>query len=306
MTVTEIDNIKKIVGEDYVLTDVPMSEHTTFKVGGPADVMCMPQSKEQITELLKFFHENGTDFFFMGNGSNLLVSDEGFRGVIVKLLDDFSKIKLAQKGNSLIVNAQAGARMWRLGMTILENEGMGFEFGTGIPGTIGGAVMMNAGAYGGEIKDVVTEASVATRDGRILELSNEALDFGYRRSAVSDKGLIVLDVTLELEMGDKKDIKAKIDELTDKRKSKQPLDVPSAGSTFKRPTGYYAAALIEEAGLKGFAIGGARVSEKHAGFVINTGEATAADVIAITDEISRRVYENSGVKLELEVRKLGF
>ena len=267
MTTTEIDNIKKIVGEDYVLTDVPMSEHTTFKIGGPADVMCMPQSKEQIIELLKLFRENGTDFFFMGNGSNLLVSDEGFRGVIVKLLDDFSKIKLAQKGNSLIVNAQAGARMWRLGMTILENEGRGFEFGTGIPGTIGGAVMMNAGAYGGEIKDVVTEASVATTDGRILELSNEALDFGYRRSAVSDKGLIVLDVTLELEMGDKKDIKAKIDELTEKRKTKQPLDVPSAGSTFKRPAGYYAAALIEEAGLKGFTVGGAQVSEKHAGFV---------------------------------------
>lgn len=305
MTTTEIDNIKKIVGEDYVLTDVPMSEHTTFKIGGPADVMCMPQSKEQIIELLKLFRENGTDFFFMGNGSNLLVSDEGFRGVIVKLLDDFSKIKLAQKGNSLIVNAQAGARMWRLGMTILENEGRGFEFGTGIPGTIGGAVMMNAGAYGGEIKDVVTEASVATTDGRILELSNEALDFGYRRSAVSDKGLIVLDVTLELEMGDKKDIKAKIDELTEKRKTKQPLDVPSAGSTFKRPAGYYAAALIEEAGLKGFTVGGAQVSEKHAGFVINKGGATAADVIAITDEISRRVYENSGVKLELEVRKLG-
>ncbi len=306
MTETEVKRIKEIAGESFVKENVPMSDHTTFKIGGPADVMCMPQSKEQIIELLRVFRENGTDFFFMGNGSNLLVSDDGFRGVIVKLLDDFSDINLAQKGNSLIVNARAGARMWRLGMTILENNGAGFEFGTGIPGTIGGAVMMNAGAYGGEIKDVVSEASVVTRDGRILELSNEALDFGYRRSAVSDKGLIVLDVTLDLDMGDKNDIKAKIDELTEKRKTKQPLDVPSAGSTFKRPEGYYAAALIEEAGLKGFTIGGAQVSEKHAGFVINKGGATAADVIALTDEISRRVYENSGVRLELEVRKLGF
>lgn len=306
MTENEISKIKEIVGASHVQTGVPMSEHTTFKIGGPADVLCTPQDKEQIIALLKFFRETGTDHFFMGNGSNLLVSDDGFRGVIVKLLDDFAKIKLAEHGNSLIVNAQAGARMWRLGMMILENNGAGFEFGTGIPGTIGGAVMMNAGAYGGEIKDVVSEASVATTDGRILELSNEALDFGYRRSAISDKGLIVLDVTLNLEMGERDDIRAKIDELTEKRKTKQPLDMPSAGSTFKRPTGYYAAALIEEAGLKGFSVGGAQVSEKHAGFVINTGGATAADVVALTDEIKKRVFEDSGVMLELEVRKLGF
>lgn len=306
MTENIIKEIEKTVGESHLQTDALMSEHTTFKIGGPADVLCTPQNKDQIIGLLKIFRETGTDYFFMGNGSNLLVSDEGFRGVVVKLLDDFGKIKTAEKGNRLIVNAQAGARMWRLGMTILENNGSGFEFGTGIPGTIGGAVMMNAGAYGGEIKDVVSEASVATPDGRILELSNAALDFGYRRSAVSDKGLIVLDVTMDLEMGLREDIRAKIDELTEKRKTKQPLDVPSAGSTFKRPEGYYAAALIEEAGLKGFRVGGAEVSEKHSGFVINTGGATAADVVALTDEIKKRVFENSGVKLELEVRKLGF
>lgn len=306
MTEAEIKLIEEIVGESHLQTDAPMSEHTTFKIGGPADVLCMPQNKEQILKLLKAFRENDIDYFFMGNGSNLLVSDEGFRGVIVKLLDDFGKVNVAQHGNHLIVNAQAGARMWRLGMTILENNGAGFEFGTGIPGTIGGAVMMNAGAYGGEMKDVVSEASVVTPDGRILELSNSALDFGYRRSAISDKGLIVLDATLELELSEKDEIKARIDELTAKRKLKQPLDVPSAGSTFKRPPGYYAAALIEEAELKGFAIGGACVSEKHAGFVINQGGATAADVVALTDEIKRRVFENSGVKLELEVRKLGF
>ena len=306
MTEAEIKLIEEIVGESHLQTDAPMSEHTTFKIGGPADVICMPQNKEQILKLLKAFRENDIDYFFMGNGSNLLVSDEGFRGVIVKLLDDFGKINVAQHGNRLIVNAQAGARMWRLGMTILDNNGAGFEFGTGIPGTVGGAVMMNAGAYGGEMKDVVSEASVVTPDGRILELANSALDFGYRRSAVSDKGLIVLDATLELELGEREDIKARIDELTAKRKLKQPLDVPSAGSTFKRPPGYYAAALIEEAGLKGFSVGGACVSEKHAGFVINKGGATAADVVALTDEIKRIVFERSGVKLELEVRKLGF
>lgn len=306
MTKGEIKLIEDIVGESHCQTDAPMSEHTTFKIGGPADILCMPQNKEQILELLKVFRENNIDYFFMGNGSNLLVSDDGFRGAIVKLLDDFGDIHIAQHGNRLIVNAQAGARMWRLGMKILENNGAGFEFGTGIPGTIGGAVMMNAGAYGGEMKDVISEASVVTPDGRILELANSALDFGYRRSAVSEKGLIVLDATLELEMGERDEIRSRIDELTMKRRLKQPLDVPSAGSTFKRPTGYYAAALIEEAGLKGFRVGGACVSEKHAGFVINTGGATAADVVSLTDEIKRRVFENSGVKLELEVRRLGF
>ena len=306
MTEAELKLIEDIVGESHLQTDAPMSEHTTFKIGGPADVLCTPQNKEQILELLKVFRENGIEYFFMGNGSNLLVSDDGFRGVIVKLLDDFSDIHVAQHGNRLIVNAQAGARMWRLGMTILENNGAGFEFGTGIPGTVGGAVMMNAGAYGGEMKDVVSEASVVTPDGRILELASGALDFGYRRSAVSDKGLIVLDATLDLELGERDDIRARIDELTMKRKLKQPLDVPSAGSTFKRPVGYYAAALIEEAGLKGFGIGGAAVSDKHAGFVINKGGATAADVVELTEEIKRRVFDNSGVRLELEVRKLGF
>ena len=306
MTEAEIKKIEDILGGAGVLRDEPMSEHTTFKIGGPADVFCAPSSREQIISLIRFFRENGINHFFMGNGSNLLVSDEGFRGVIVQLLDDFSEVNVAQHGECLIVNAQAGARMWKLGMTILEHGGAGFEFATGIPGTIGGAVMMNAGAYGGEIKDVVATASVVSPEGDVYELAGAALDFGYRRSVISDKDLVVLDVTLELDKGDKETIKAKIDELSQKRKSKQPLDMPSAGSTFKRPEGYYAAALIEEAGLKGFSVGGACVSEKHVGFVVNTGGATAADVVALTDEIKKRVFENSGVELELEVRKLGF
>ena len=304
------DKVKKFVtetvGKENCLFDEPMSEHTTFKIGGNAACFCKPRTKAQILALIRFFYENDVEYFIMGNGSNLLVSDNGFDGVVVQLLDDYSDTTVTEEGDVVRVTAQAGARMWKLGMSIAEAGACGFEFGTGIPGTIGGAVMMNAGAYGGEIKDVTESVTVCDRQGNEKILKGGELGFGYRTSAVSRDGLYVLEVVLKLQKGDKEKIKARIDELTEKRKSKQPLDVPSAGSTFKRPEGYYAAKLIEDAGLKGLQIGGAKVSEKHSGFVINTGNATAADVIALTDKIKEEVYKFNGVKLELEVRKLGF
>lgn len=299
--------LKRIVGDENVYENEPMRDHTTFKIGGEADFLVTPETIEQVTELLKFFKESETAFFFMGNGSNLLVSDDGFRGVAVKLLDDFAGVTFdGEDDKGMHFTAKAGTRMWRLGMFLLEHEATGFEFGTGIPGTVGGAVMMNAGAYGGEMKDVVESVLVADRDGNVKRLSNEEMDFSYRHSAVSDNGYIVLEAVLCLKKGDKQEIRAGIDALTEKRRTKQPLDMPSAGSTFKRPEGYYAAQLIDEAGFRGRTVGGAAVSEKHAGFVINKGGATAEDVVALTDEIKRVVMERTGVELELEVRKIGF
>lgn len=298
--------LTETLGADFVSENEPMKEHTTFKIGGNASLFCKPQTGEQILALIRFFNEEGVEYFVMGNGSNLLVSDAGFDGVVVQLLDDYSDTEIIEEKDFFRVKAQAGARMWKLGMAIANAGLAGFEFGTGIPGTIGGAVMMNAGAYGGEIKDVVKKAYVCDREGNEITLEGGELGFGYRTSAVSRNDYIVLEVELRLKKGDRDKIKAKIDELTEKRKSKQPLDIPSAGSTFKRPEGYFAAKLIEDAGLKGLTVGGAKVSEKHAGFVVNTGCATAADVIALTDKIKEEVQKYNGVSLELEVRKLGF
>lgn len=298
--------ITETVGEDHTLLNEPMREHTTFQIGGEVPVFCKPQNKEQILKLIKYFDENSIDYYVIGNGSNLLVSDAGFDGVIIQLLDDYSHMEIIEEGTGFKVSAQAGVRMWRLGMKIAEAGAGGFEFATGIPGTIGGAVMMNAGAYGGEIKDVVESVTVCDRHGNEIVLEKDELEFGYRTSAISKKDYIVLEVVLRLEKGDKGEIRRRIDELTEKRNTKQPLDVPSAGSTFKRPEGFYAAKLIDDAGLMGLRVGGAMVSEKHAGFVVNVGNATAADVIALTDLIKEKVCEYNGVKLELEVRKLGF
>lgn len=298
--------VTETVGKDHILLNEPMREHTTFKIGGEVPVFCKPQEKEQIRKLIKYFAENSIDYYVMGNGSNLLVSDAGFDGVIIQLLDDYSHTEIVEDEAGFKVSAQAGARMWRLGMKIAEVGACGFEFATGIPGTIGGAIMMNAGAYGGEIKDVVDSVIVCDRQGNEILRERDELEFGYRTSAVSKKDYIVLEVVLRLEKGDKDRVRERIDELTEKRNTKQPLDVPSAGSTFKRPEGYYAAKLIDDAGLRGLKVGGAMVSEKHAGFVVNTGNATAADVIALTDKIKEKVFEYNGVKLELEVRKLGF
>lgn len=312
-----ISRIKKIVGEDAFSINEPMSKHTTFRIGGPARFFCEPQTESQLEELIKLFANEDIPYTVIGNGSNLLVSDKGYEGVIIRLLDKFSEIKgvrLSQEEKdmapdpnaSVFIEVEAGARNWHVGSYLLEKEVSGFEFATGIPGTIGGAVMMNAGAYGGEMKDIVCYAEVLDRDGKLHKLSNKELEFSYRKSAIYTKDLIVVKVVLGLPKGNPTEIKGIMDDLAKRRRTKQPLEFPSGGSTFKRPKGHYASQLIDEAGLRGFTVGGAQVSEKHAGFVINKGGATAEDVVNLVNRVSEIVFEKSGVHLEMEVRKLGF
>ncbi len=314
--------IKEIVGESNVRVDEPMKMHTTFKIGGAADYFVTPTDKSQLKKLINLFNEENIDFYIIGNGSNLLVSDDGYRGAIIQLYDKFSGYELlldngSALGQELIgsdvmdaetvrVKVLSGMSLVKLGREMAESSLEGFEFASGIPGSIGGAVVMNAGAYGGEIKDVIVSATVLDRAGNEMILSKDELQLGYRTSAVAKNDWIVTEVELELKKGDKEQIKKVIMELAGKRRDKQPLEYPSAGSTFKRPEGYFAGKLIEDAGLKGFTVGGAKVSDKHSGFVINIGKATAKDVVELTNAVSDKVYEQFGVRLELEVKKLGF
>ncbi|MBQ4284417.1 MAG: UDP-N-acetylmuramate dehydrogenase [Lachnospira sp.] len=286
-----------------------MKMHTTFKIGGPADYYVTPVNKEQLKRLIELFNEEKIAFYIIGNGSNLLVSDEGYRGAIIQLYDKFSGYEIVSAcddSDKVRVKALAGMSLIKLGRELAENSLTGFEFASGIPGSLGGAVVMNAGAYGGEIKDVIISATVLDRLGNEMLLTNDELELGYRTSVVAKKDLIVTEVELEFKKGDKEEIKKNMMELSRRRIDKQPLEYPSAGSTFKRPEGYFAGKLIEDAGLKGYAVGGAKVSDKHAGFVVNVGRATAKDVISLTDNVSEKVFEQFGVKLELEVKKLGF
>jgi UDP-N-acetylmuramate dehydrogenase len=296
-----------IFGEKNVCTDEPMSRHTTFKIGGDAQFLVKPESIEQIQRAVVFFNEAQIPYFVIGNGSNLLVSDEGLRGVVVVMGENFSGYELVPlEAGKMRVHVQAGMLLGKLGNILAANELTGFEFAAGIPGSVGGAVLMNAGAYGGEIKDIFVSATFMNDKGELTELSNEQMRFSYRESIAMHEKLFVLEAVFELQKGSKEDILAKMKDLAARRREKQPLEYPSAGSTFKRPEGHFAGKLIEDAGLKGFSVGGAKVSEKHAGFVINTGNATAADVVTLTDEIRRKVKEKYQVELELEVRKLGF
>ncbi len=317
LTETVISKIKEIVGEKACVLDEPMSKHTTFRIGGPAKVFCEPQTEGQLESLIKLFANENILYTVIGNGSNLLVSDNGYDGVIIRLLDKFSQIKeislsheekaMAPNPNAeVFIEVEAGARNWNVGSYLLEKEVAGFEFATGIPGTIGGAVMMNAGAYGGELKDIVCYAEVLDAQGNFHKLSNKELEFGYRESAIHTKNLVVVKVVLGFTKGDPKEIKEIIYDLAKRRRTKQPLEFPSGGSTFKRPEGHYASQLIDEAGLRGFTVGGAQVAEKHAGFVINKCDATAEDVVNLVNRVSEIVFEKSGVHLEMEVRKLGF
>lgn len=306
--------LEEIVGKENVRTDEPMKIHTTFKIGGNADYFVTPDTTEKIRQLVGLLHSRNIPFYVIGNGSNLLVSDSGYRGVVVQLGEWFGKITLwhnacacaADKPNKVYMRAQAGALLSRIGNEAAANSLTGFEFAAGIPGSLGGAVMMNAGAYGGEMKDVLREAVVLEHDGSIRTLTLNELELGYRTSIIAKNNWIVLEAVIGLQAGNTQEIKARMKELACRRREKQPLSYPSAGSTFKRPYGYFAGKLIADAGLKGFSVGGAQVSEKHAGFVINAGNATAADVIALTDVVSAQVMERFGVKLELEVKKLGF
>ena len=291
----------EIAGEGCVLVDEPMRRHTTFRIGGPADYLIRPETEEVLRKILALCAEEKLPYFILGNGSNLLVSDQGYRGVIIQIYKNFQQCVI--EGN--VIRAGAGILLSRLSAAAGEAGLTGLEFASGIPGTLGGAVFMNAGAYGGEMKDILSWADVLDEERKLRRLSAEELELGYRTSRVKKEGWIVTGAELKLKFGDPEKIREKIEELKAARTSKQPLEYPSAGSTFKRPEGYFAGKLIMDAGLRGFRVGGAQVSEKHCGFVINTGNATAADVRELMRQIQEKVWEKYQVRLEPEVRFLG-
>lgn len=295
------EKFSQLLGAQNVYLDEPMCRHTTFRIGGPADYFLVPESYGQIREILNICREENLPYFILGNGSNLLVSDLGYRGVIIQIFRNSNQISV--EGEK--IRAGAGALLSAIAAAAKNASLTGFEFAGGIPGTIGGAVVMNAGAYGGELKDVLCEVTVMTKDGEILTIPAEKLELGYRTSIIKKAGYLVLEAVLSLKKGDSEKIAAYMKELSQMRISKQPLEYPSAGSTFKRPQGYFAGKLIMESGLRGYRVGGAQVSEKHCGFVINTGNACARDVKDLMDDVIERVYEKFGVTLEPEVKFLG-
>ncbi len=277
----------------------PMSAHTTFKVGGNARIMAFPETEEQAVEIIKCCRENGVRYIPVGNGSNLLVSDSGIDACVICFGSAFSEIKLI--GNDTVF-VQSGASLMKLCRFALQNSLSGLEFAFGIPGSCGGAAFMNAGAYGGEMKDVLFKCDHIDENGEKGSLSGDELNLSYRHSAYSENGCTITGLYLKLKKGNPDEIKAKMDDFLQRRKDKQPLEYPSAGSTFKRPEGYFAGALIEECGLKGKQVGGAQVSEKHAGFIINKGGATCTDILELCKICSETVYKQKGVKLEMEIR----
>lgn len=293
--------LKDIAGEKNVKLDEPMKKHTSFKVGGPADIFVTPNSISQLSDIMRLCKAEGYPLFIMGNGSNLVVRDKGIRGVVVKIYDKFSKCTV--EGD--MIKAYSGILLSKISNIALENELTGLEFASGIPGTLGGAVAMNAGAYGGEMKDVVIETEYLDNDGNIKVLKDEMHEFGYRTSYIQKMSGIVLRSVLKLKKGNKPEIKAIMDDLTKKRKEKQPLEMPSAGSVFKRPEGHFAGKLIQDSGLQGFCIGGAQVSSKHCGFIVNTGNATADNIIELVSHIRKTVKSNFGVELQTEIRIVG-
>ena len=296
-----LKDLLAIIDKDRLYIDELMKKHTTFRVGGPADFYAMPDSTLEVSRLVTYCRKTNLPYYIIGNGSNLLVGDKGFRGLIIQISKNMSDVSV--NGNE--VTAQAGALLSKTASVVLAEELKGFEFAAGIPGTVGGAVRMNAGAYGGEMKDILKCVTVLDNEGRVITLCNDELELSYRSSIISKMNYVVLEAVFELEKGNKEEIKALMDDLKDRRVSKQPLEFPSAGSTFKRPEGYFAGKLIEDAGLRGFSVGGAKVSEKHCGFVINKGDATAKDIVDLMNEVVRIVKEDSGVTLEPEVRRIG-
>ncbi|MBR0149593.1 MAG: UDP-N-acetylmuramate dehydrogenase [Lachnospiraceae bacterium] len=340
------DQLIQIASPAHVFTDEPMSAHTTFKAGGIADYYVEATSEDVLSFLLRFLNEQNYPFYIVGNGSNLLVSDEGYRGVIITLVGEFCEVytdtqehirKAADGENDdmhgsemsdssdkvitcdssenlmtrdlsdkAIIHAGAGCLLSKAASVAASNSLTGLEFASGIPGSMGGAIVMNAGAYGGEMSQVVKSVRAMDMSGDIVELKLEELELGYRTSIFKKEKMIVLGVDMVLEKGNETNIRAKMNDLNSQRKAKQPLEYPSAGSTFKRPEGYFAGKLIMEAGLRGYAVGGACVSEKHCGFIINKGEATATDIKQLMDEVVIKVKKNSGVTLEPEVCLLGF
>lgn len=296
-----LEKLQKLLGEEKVRVQEPMASHTTFRIGGPADYYVMPNTPEEIAAVIRLCREENYPYFILGNGSNLLVGDRGYRGVVIQLYKNFDGISI--EGTK--ITAKAGAMLIRVAKEAGKAGLTGLEFASGIPGTIGGAMVMNAGAYGGEMKDVVTSVTILTKTGEVKSLSAEEMKFRYRGSVIEEEGYIVLECTMELQPGDPETIKERMDELAVLRKTKQPIEFPSAGSTFKRPEGYFAGKLIMDAGLRGYRVGGAQVSEKHCGFVINAGGATAAEVMQLMQDVSDLVQAQFGVRLEPEVKRIG-
>lgn len=295
-----INQLQNDFSDLEILSDEPMSKHTTFKIGGPADIYVEP-SIVQVVPLIKLLKKQAIPFMVIGNGSNLLVSDDGIEGVVISLAKPAADIQI--DGTS--ITAEAGAMLSSVANQAAAAGLTGLEFASGIPGSIGGAVYMNAGAYGGEIKDVLTSVTILTPEFDLVELTPEDLDLSYRHSSLMEKGGIVLSAKLELQLGDSQAIKAQIEDIRQQRINKQPLNFPSAGSTFKRPEGYFAGKLIDDAGLRGYTVGGAQVSNKHCGFVVNTGDATCADVLKLMSDVDDIVFDKFGVHLAPEVRIIG-
>lgn len=291
----------EILRQEDVLQDEPMKNHTSFKIGGPADFLLLPRSIEEIKGIIHICKENNADYFVMGNGSNLIVRDKGLRYVVIKIADNFKEVLI----EGTRITSQAGILLSTLSKHALKASLSGLEFASGIPGTLGGAVTMNAGAYGGEMKDVVKVCRVLDKMGNVISLNIEEMEMAYRSSIIQRENYIVLDVEMQLEEKDYSLIKEKVDELNLQRTTKQPLHLPSAGSVFKRPEGYFAGKLIQDSNLRGFQIGGAQVSELHCGFIVNVGNATAKDVIELIKHIQNTVYQNFGVNLQTEIKVIG-
>lgn len=294
---TELENI---MAGSRIFMEEPMKKHTTFRVGGPADVLVQPD-ETALAAVLALCRQYHVSYSFIGNGSNLLVGDKGIRGVVIEMTEPMGNIEV----HGTQITAQAGAMLSKIANTAASNGLGGMEFAAGIPGSVGGAVVMNAGAYGGEMKDIIERVYVLDENGAQLELDRDALDLGYRHSCIPEKKYIVTKVVLELMPRDEAEIRSKMKELNEKRAEKQPLQYPSAGSTFKRPEGYFAGKLIMDAGLRGYQVGGAQVSEKHCGFVINKGDATAADICQLMQDVADKVQAQFGVVLEPEVKMIG-
>lgn len=296
------EELCEILGQENVYKDELMKKHTTFRVGGPADWFVTPEEEEQVRDLVNVLRREKIPYYVMGNGSNLLVGDKGYRGVMIQICQKMNRIRTI---DAHVVYAQAGALLSKIAAEALTQNLTGLEFASGIPGTLGGAVMMNAGAYGGEMKQVLKSTLSLTAEGEFRVLPVEQMELGYRTSIFSRSGDIVLSAEIKLEPGNPEEIRAYMDELKEKRVTKQPLEYPSAGSTFKRPKGYFAGKLIQDAGLRGFQVGGAQVSEKHCGFVINKDNATAAEILSLIEQVSDKVEAQSGVRLEPEVKRIG-
>ena len=293
--------LESVVGEQNIRQDEPMDRHTSFRTGGNAACFIEPENAEQLAKVLSYLQKTEQDYFVLGNGSNLLVSDLGYDGVVIYIGDKMSKIGV--DGSRITV--QAGALLSQTAHAAMEAGLTGMEFASGIPGSIGGAMMMNAGAYDGEMSRIVEFVTVLDPSGESMILENETMEFGYRTSILKNRPFVVTEVTLRLQEGDREQIQAKMADFAARRREKQPLNYPSAGSTFKRPEGYFAGKLIMDSGLRGYRIGGAQVSEKHCGFIINSGNATSEDISELMDEVIQRVKERFGVTLEPEVIRLG-